>query len=223
MNIEKISIFSNENIGLFTFTNDKYTLVPPGLERDLKEKIAETLKTEIIETTVSKSVLIGLFVNGNNNVILLPRTIDDDELIKLKTELKDVRVEVLNIKPNALGNTMLLNDNGGLLFIELTEAEVKEIVSALQMDNVKKGTIANVVAVGSAGVVTDFGGLVHADASQEEVADLEKLFKTKIEIGTVNFGNAYVKTGLVVNRNGILVGSETTGPEILRIQQTFSL
>jgi translation initiation factor 6 (aeIF-6) len=58
-------------------------------------------------------VLIGLFVNGNNNVILLPRTIDDDELIKLKTELKDVRVEVLNIKPNALGNTMLLNDNGG--------------------------------------------------------------------------------------------------------------
>ncbi|MCQ4349860.1 MAG: translation initiation factor IF-6, partial [Sulfolobales archaeon] len=81
MNIEKISIFSNENIGIFTFTNDKYTLVPPGLERDLKEKIAETLKTEIIETTVSKSVLIGLFVNGNNNVILLPRTIDDDELI----------------------------------------------------------------------------------------------------------------------------------------------
>ncbi|MCQ4349719.1 MAG: translation initiation factor IF-6, partial [Sulfolobales archaeon] len=53
--------------------------------------------------------------------------------------------------------------------------------------------------------------------------DLEKLFKTKIEIGTVNFGNAYVKTGLVVNRNGILVGSETTGPEILRIQQAFSL
>ena len=223
MNIEKISIFSNENIGIFTFTNDKYTLVPPGLERDLKEKIAETLKTEIIETTVSKSVLIGLFVNGNNNVILLPRTIDDDELTKLKTELKDVRVEVLNIKPNALGNTMLLNDNGGLLFIELTEAEVKEIVSALQMDNVRKGTIANVVAVGSAGVVTDFGGLVHADASQDEVVDLEKLFKTKIEIGTVNFGNAYVKTGLVVNRNGILVGSETTGPEILRIQQAFSL
>jgi translation initiation factor 6 (aeIF-6) len=91
------------------------------------------------------------------------------------------------------------------------------------MDNVRKGTIANVVAVGSAGVVTDFGGLVHADASQDEVADLEKLFKIKIEIGTVNFGNAYVKTGLVVNRNGILVGSETTGPEILRIQQAFSL
>jgi len=44
MNIEKISIFSNENIGIFTFTNDKYTLVPPGLERDLKEKIAETLR-----------------------------------------------------------------------------------------------------------------------------------------------------------------------------------
>ncbi len=222
MNLGKLSIFSNENIGLFLFTNDTYTLVPPGLSKEELNTIEEVLKTEIVETTISKSVLNGVFVAGNNEVVLLPRTVDEDEYRKLKERLKGVRVEILKIRPNALGNSILMNDNGALVYPELNETELKYVKEALQMDNVRRGTIANVLAVGSAGVVTDFGGLVHADAKEEELKGLEELFRIKLDTGTVNFGNAYVKLGLVVNKNGILVGSETTGPEILRIQQAFS-
>lgn len=54
MNIQRLSIFGTDNIGVYMFTNDKYTLVPKGLDPETKENIVQTLGTEIIETEIAK-------------------------------------------------------------------------------------------------------------------------------------------------------------------------
>ena len=132
-----------------------------------------------------------------------------------------MRVEVLNLRTTALGNVILANDNAALVYPEFSDAEARQIKEALEVDEVKKGRIAHVSVVGSVGVVTDKGGIVHIDATDEEIKELSELFKTNIDIGTVNFGSAFVRSGLVANNKGILVGSSTTGPEILRIQKAL--
>ncbi|BAB66436.1 MULTISPECIES: translation initiation factor IF-6 [Sulfurisphaera] len=222
MIIDKLTIFGTDNIGIYIFTNDKYTIVPKNLDVETIQKIQETFKTEIIQTTIAKSFLIGIFVAGNNNVILLPRNVDDEEVKKIKDIARDVRVEILDIRPTALGNIILTNSYGALIYPELSSIEFKKIKESLQIDNIEKGSIANIITVGSVGVITDKAGLVHIDTTEEELDKLSKLFRVKIDTGTVNFGSAFIHSGLIANRNGVLVGSATTGPEILRIQRAFS-
>jgi len=77
--------------------------------------------------------------------------------------------------------------------------------------------------VGSAAVVTDEGGLVHPDATDEELEKLSDFFGVDVDIGTVNFGVAFIKTGLVANNYGALVGANTTGPEIMRVMKALNL
>ncbi|MEM4096723.1 MAG: translation initiation factor IF-6, partial [Metallosphaera sp.] len=96
------------------------------------------------------------------------------------------------------------------------------IQKALNVEEIKKGSIAQVIIVGSVGVVTSNGGLVHIETPESELKSLSALFKVNLEVGTVNFGNAFVRSGMIANRHGVLVGSSTTGPEILRIQRAFS-
>jgi translation initiation factor 6 len=221
MIINKLNIFGNDNIGVYIFSNDKYTLIPRGLDTKTKEIISETLKTELVEAEVARSPLLGVFINGNNDIILVPKIVTNDELINLKENLKDVRVEILDVRATALGNVILMNNYGALLYPEFTEVEISKISQILGLQNIRKGGIANIITVGAVGVITNKGGVVHIDASEEELKNLEKLFNVKLDVSTVNFGSVFLRSGLVANSNGALVGSSTTGPEILRIQKAL--
>jgi len=221
MNIQRMSVFGTDNIGVYIFSNNKYTLVPRNLDKQAKEIIKENLNTKIIEFTIADSFLIGIFLAGNNNCIIMPRIAKEEEFRLIKEVAKDVRVEKVDVRATALGNVILANDKAALVYPEFSDAEVKILKEVLEVEEIKKGTIAQVIVVGSAGVVTSKGGLVHIDATESEVKELGQLFGTKIEVGTVNFGNALVRSGMVANDNGVLVGTSTTGPEILRMQRAF--
>jgi translation initiation factor 6 (aeIF-6) len=43
MNIQRLSIFGTDNIGVYIFSNDKYTFVPKNLDNETKKLIQENL------------------------------------------------------------------------------------------------------------------------------------------------------------------------------------
>ncbi|MEM4042118.1 MAG: translation initiation factor IF-6 [Saccharolobus sp.] len=221
MNLQRLSIFGTDNIGVYIFTTNKYTIIPKGLDSLTKESIAKTLGTELVEAEISRSFILGILINGTDNGILLPKSVTDEELKILKDNLKDCRIEVLNSKVTALGNTILANNKGAIIYPEFNDIEEKIIKETLGIEEIKRAKIAQMATVGSVGVVTNRGGLVHVDTTEEELKELEKIFKVKIDIGTVNFGSIFIRSGLVANDKGVLVGSSTTGPEILRIQKAL--
>ncbi|MEM0168971.1 MAG: translation initiation factor IF-6, partial [Metallosphaera sp.] len=94
MNIQRFSVFGSDNVGVYIFTNDKYTIIPTNLDKQTKSLIQENLNTELIETTVADSFLIGIFVTGNNGTILLPRIAKEEEIKGIKNVAKDVNLEV---------------------------------------------------------------------------------------------------------------------------------
>ncbi|MEM0091363.1 MAG: translation initiation factor IF-6 [Saccharolobus sp.] len=221
MNLQRLSIFGTDNIGVYIFTTNKYTIIPKGLDSLTKESITKILGTELVEAEISRSFILGVLINGTDNGILLPKSVTDEELKILKDNLKDCRIEVLNSKVTALGNTILANNKGAIIYPEFNDIEEKIIKETLGIEEIKRAKIAQMVTVGSVGVVTNRGGLVHVDTTEEELKELEKIFKVKIDIGTVNFGSIFIRSGLVANDKGVLVGSSTTGPEILRIQKAL--
>ncbi len=220
MNVNKLRIYGNPNIGVYIFANDTVAIVPPGLNRDEISIIVETLDVEVVEAKIADTVLIGVMICGNNNGVVLPRNIRDEEYEYLRNTLKKygLNVEVLRSRNTALGNLLLANDNAVIAGSELERTEVARVSNALGVEVFRKD-ILYLTIPGSLAVVTNSGGVIHPDVTDEELKDIERILKVPFERATVNSGIPFIKTGLIANTSGILVGELTTGPEIMRIQR----
>ncbi|RLG75494.1 MAG: translation initiation factor IF-6 [Thermoprotei archaeon] len=219
----RVSFNGNIYIGAFIFTNDKYTLTPLDASEKLISIAKEILKTEILKIKIMDSPILGILIVGNNKGIILPYLVRDEELKVIKDSVGDaLNIGVLPSKKTAVGNIILANDKAALVHPELDSKSTKLVEDILDVP-VEKGTIAGVPTVGSVAVVTNKGMLVHPETSEEELKFLGEFFKVKVDVGTVNFGVSFIKTGIVVNSYGALVGERTTGPEIMRIEQVFDI
>jgi translation initiation factor 6 len=86
---------------------------------------------------------------------------------------------------------------------------------------VERGALAGVRTVGTAAVATRSGVLCHPEASDAELDHLEEVLGVPADVGTVNYGAPLVGSGLVANDAGYLVGGDTTGPELGRIEDAL--
>ena len=73
----------------------------------------------------------------NNHGILLPRTSSSDEVERLKKKT-DLNVEVLDVKNNALGNMMSVNDIGGIVSPSLPKESLDKISDVLDIEVIQK-------------------------------------------------------------------------------------
>jgi translation initiation factor 6 len=217
--IEKITVFGNPNIGVYIFANDDFALIPSNQTEKTISAIEKALKVRVIEAKIVDSNLLGLFIAGNNHAIIVPSIAKDYEIDAIKKEV-DLPVNVLNSRLTAMGNVILTNDYYALLHPEMTPHV--ETVSKMLGVPAGTGTVAKVPTVGSAAVFNDKGGLVHPEITDEEAEELSRKFKVPVDVGTVNYGVPYVKMGIVANNKGAVVGENTTGPELARIEQVLS-
>lgn len=201
--ILQASFHGNPNVGLYAFCNDKFCLLGKEVPEEVAVKISEVLKVPVHRITVAGTSLIGAFVAGNNKMILLPEIVFESELRKLD-EL-GIKYTIIETKLTALGNNILCNDTGALVNPEFSAFTKKRIREALDVA-LKPGTIADVETVGSVAVIRKDKCLVHRDATPDDFEYIETLLNVKCYTGTINLGNPYVKSGLIVNSNGFVVG-----------------
>jgi translation initiation factor 6 len=215
----KAKFNGDPNIGLYGFATDDYCLLGLEPSKKILSDMEKTIKVKILTTTVAGTELIGLFATGNRHGIILPKIAEDHEINKIKKAL-DLNVVVLNSKETALGNLILCNDKGCLIPLKLKRFR-KEIANALNCE-VDIGTIANFDIVGSVGVANNNGCLCHSEAKEEEMKRIEELLKVKVDVGTVGYGSPFLRSGIIVNNNGLIFSEISTGPEIGRLEEVFS-
>jgi translation initiation factor 6 len=225
MEIGKMSFFGNSNIGVYAYANDEILVLPFGVGRDDIEDLVEVLKVNaVIEAKLAGTILIGVLVTGNNRAVLLPHIVFDEDVEYLKKQVResglDVDFKVLESKYTALGNLMLCNNRRCLVSQLFSDKEVKEIEEALGVE-VVKGRLVNMDLPGSVAVVTDHGGIIHPDASEDDLKTIRDVLGVTVERATVNAGVVYVKSGVIANNKGVVIGGNTTGPEVLRIKRGF--
>ncbi len=212
MDIERTDYQGDDNIGFYATVTDEYIIMP----RDFKEK--EFFSGTKVETRVAGTRLVGLFTAGNSNCLLLPDTVKDRE--KQKIEDAGVPVHVVSDNETALGNLILANDQGAVIS-ERLEDQKEEIEEALEVD-VEVAEIAGIPNPGVCGVANNYGALIHRDASEEEAEVVKEALGTGgVDIGTINMGSPYISSGVLLNNEGILIGRDTTGPEVGRIDRTL--
>ncbi|MCE4614964.1 MAG: translation initiation factor IF-6 [Desulfurococcales archaeon] len=220
--VEYFDYKGNPNIGVYMAANNKLALIPMDIDAKDIETIQEILGIEVFYVKVSDTSLLGVLVALNDNGILIPRTSGDSEIRKFKSLAKSMGLElgILPSRNNAVGNMVLANNKAALVYPELDDDSLKVVRDVLDVE-VDKKSIIGIPTIGSLGVITDKGGIVHRDVTEDELDWLSDYFKVNIMTGTVNFGVSFIKTGLVANSKGGLVGSETMGPELVRIQMAL--
>ncbi|XGI83623.1 translation initiation factor IF-6 [Halorutilales archaeon Cl-col2-1] len=207
-------------LGVFGVTTDRSLLVTSEIDESRAEEVADELGVENVYTgTINGSSVLGTMAEGNTEGIAVSSNALDREIREIR-DITGVNVERISGRHTAVGNTVLANDNAALVSPELSEDAKDEIAGVLGVE-VHEGTVAGLDTVGSAGVATDEGVLVHPKSNDDEVEYLEDVFEVPVDIGTVNYGTPLVGSGLIANSKGYVVGAETTGPELGRIEEAL--
>jgi translation initiation factor 6 len=200
------------NLGFHGVLTEDYAVLAPGF-KDTQVLDVET----VCEVYIANTDLAGLFTAGNDNGILLPETVSDHE----RDQIEDagISTKVIDSNHTALGNLLLVTNSGCYLAPSL-EHRREEIADFLDVQ-VTVGTVAGLNIVGSAGIATDRGVLLHRETEEEELEAVEEALDVPGDIGTVNFGSPYVGTGIIANSDVALVGNDTKGPETARIEKAL--
>jgi len=212
----KINFHGDANLGLYGFSTDKYCLIGLG-NKKIKTKLKDLLKVTVYTTGVMGIDLLGIFCTGNSKGIIVPHIIEDDELANIKRMRK--KILVLDNKRTALGNLILMNDNG-ILISPLLRKEKSKIEGFFDLPcEITK--IAGLSVIGNLGLATNQGCVLHPKVKAEEVKIIEKILGVKSNIGTVSFGSPYPGAGIIANKNGYAASDLCSGPELGRITETL--
>ena len=206
-------------VGVYARATDDCLILRPDLDADLEAALGEELAVPTVPTTVGGSGTVGALVTGNENGLLVSSRIRDRERERIREGL-EVPITELPGRINAAGNVVLANDHGAYVHPDLPREAVSRVESGLEVP-VERGRLAGVNTVGTAAVATNRGVLCHPKSSDEELDALEALLQVPADVGTVNYGGPLVGSGLIANDSGYVVGSDTSGPELGRIDATL--
>jgi translation initiation factor 6 len=219
--IHKYDVYRSPNVGLFSRTNNDTLLLPFGFAETKAKKLKEYLDVEkIIHVSIAGTRLIGPMTVMNNNGILLPYTVSDDEIRILKQT--GLNVDRLKSKFTAIGNLISANDKGALvsnLFKGEADQNIKDILGV----PLQTFSIGGYVQVGSMIVATNAGAIVHPMANDSEISRISEILQVEAEPATVNGGSPFLSSGIIANFSSVIVGNLTTGPELIMISRALKV
>jgi len=220
MGIYKYNIYRTPNIGIFLKTNDKLLLVPKGLAHTKVNNLVSLLNVKHLAISIANTRLLGPLIVMNNNSILVPRIIEDVELDDLKSTGLDAII--LNTLETSLGNLIVMNDRCAIISTKLSKDIANEIKDRLSIEVVQM-QFGDYYQVGSMIVATNKGAAVHPIVNDKDVEFLASVLHVHVEPATVNNGIPFIASGVVANSNNVIVGSLTTGPELVMLSRAFSV
>ena len=219
MDIFKYDVYRGPNIGVYISTNDDFVLLPMGFAKSKAEKLGKYLEAKPLYVSVANTRLMGALMSMNNHGILLPTTAYQDEYDFLKKET-GLEVGVLDSKYSALGNVICVNDKGAIASPWLSRSDVETIKQILDVEVVQK-RISGLNQVGAMMEANNSGAVIHPEADEEDMKMFANVLGVKIVHATINAGVPYVESGILANNHAIVVGSMTTGPEIMMLTRAF--
>ncbi|MEM0231434.1 MAG: translation initiation factor IF-6 [Candidatus Woesearchaeota archaeon] len=218
MKIAKMSFYGNPNIGLYAYANDRFCLLGRDVPRQYEEQIAKYLGVPVYRINIAGTSLIGALIAGNEHCILVPKIAFEEELREL-TKL-GINFKVFDSDLTALGNNIACNNRGAVVSDEYSQRET-ELISELLNVKAVRMSIAKSKAVGSSIISNSKAGLINPEASESEKKTAENILGVHLERTTINFGNPFVSSGVILNSRGLIMGDPTTTIEVMQVQDAF--
>lgn len=214
-------VLGSPNMGLYCVCTEQLGILPLGVTAKKMKSFSEALGVEACSTDIGGCRLLGALVAGNSNGLVLPHSVEPYELRAIKSQ-SDVNIQAIVEKRNAFGNMILVNDKGAVADPRLSRKTLEVVSDTLGVE-VVPGEILGLPCIGAFAASTNKGVLVHPLTREDEKRKIQEVLKVPVETGTINGGVPYVKMGIIANSKGAVVGSSTTGPELMAITRTLGI
>ena len=221
MGLHLLDIYRSPNIGIFLKGNDRFLLVPKGLAQTKSDKLSGSLGVTAVPASIGESRLLGPLVCMNGNGVLVSRLAEDNEVAEIRAAT-GMNVSRLESRFTAVGNLVAANDKCSLVSPVLDGRAVSQIKDVMGTE-VELTPIGEYYQVGSLVVATNNGAAVYPGLEEKEVDRLGSLLGVDAYPTSVNRGVPYVASGLVANSKNAVVGSQTTGPELVFITRALGV
>ena len=211
MHLLKTNVNGNPNVGLYGIITNQHVLLGKEFPSQHDKEIEEIFGLSIKRLTIAGTSMLGVFCLWHDGKLLIPSITFDDE----KAALDELQIPYVEIKTEltCLGNNVIIGKNKALINPDFTKQEQAQLEEALGMP-CEQTTIMEIEAIGAVAVIRGEKGLFHRDIPPTTVKALEKELGIEISLGTINMGNPYIKSGLLLSEKGFLVGDASGGPEI---------
>jgi translation initiation factor 6 len=120
-----------------------------------------------------------------------------------------------------MGNLIAATANGILASSDFSADAKKRIRQALDA-KLRPADIAGMPQVGQLVVPCGSAGLICAGASDDEIAYAEDCLGIQLYRCTVNMGGMHLRSGIIANSRGMLIGSLTTPVEAQQMHEAMS-
>jgi len=221
MGLHLIDIYRSPNIGIFMKANDSYLLIPKGLAQTKSDKLCESLKVSAVPASIGESRLLGALSSMNSNGVMVSRLAEDNEIREIKAAT-GLNVSRLDSKLTAVGNLIAANHRFALVSPILDGRAISQVRDVMGTE-VERTPIGEYHQVGSLVVATNRGAAVYPGLDEKEVARLGEMLGVEAYPTSVNRGVPYVASGIIANSMNAVVGSQTTGPELVFITRALSV
>ena len=114
------------------------------------------------------------------------------------------------------------NDKGAAISSAFSRETATMISETLGVP-VRHLSVAQYIQVGSMITASNSGAIVHPAGTDWEVDQVMDILKVDVEACTVNKGVPYVSSGIILNSKAAVVGSLTSGPELMILSRALKL
>lgn len=220
MNSAKLSFNNNPNIGLYLFVSDNVLLIGDEVSENDQKELERVFELKAIRASIAGTPLLGVFIAGNKDTLVVPDIAFKDEIENLKQT--GLNVEVIKTKQTCLGNNIMVAKNQVIITKEFTETELEQIEKAFKMP-ASQMQLQSTNSLGSIIVINPDKNkaLVGNGITEEEFDLIEKEIGYELEAGSVNMGSPHVRSGIAVNKNGYVIGKTSGGPEINNAEEAL--
>ncbi len=215
MEIEKATLIGSPYVGIFSVLTDKLCLLPVTETKEKVKFISDFFDIEVFQANIANSALLGIFAAGNTKGFIVSNIIEEHEMeIFESSGIKVMKIpEII-----AVGNLSEFTDSKGLCSKNFSEETKKEISKFLGID-VQYAEVAESELIGSGLVATNRGFIINPNASKEEFDKIQKELGVHGTAGTANYGDVFVGNSIIANKNCAIVGLQTSGHELIKIDE----
>ncbi len=221
MSVAKGSVSHSSFIGAFAVATDLFSIIGNSATQAEENVINDTLEAKVVRATIDGSALIGIYIAANSKGILVPEIADRREIENIKKQIDGVQIHVMRTDLTALRNNILANDKIAFVNPEFASKEIATIRHILDVEVIKR-QIGEFGTVGANNIITNRGIVLNNSASEQDV-ELAREHMQNVSQSTANLGSSSIGLCSIANSKGMVIGTETTGFELVRLTEGLDL
>jgi len=206
MRVLKAEVNGSPFIGLFFHLFEDFGIF---------SKKVEKLDIDIKKEFVNYPIVTPFFIEYEDKIIISKNA--PKEIIDVIKKYFDIIM--VDTVENLIGNVFFIGKNN-ILYSTANKKDVEEMERVLGMEAYR---IKTDYYLGSIIKSYDNKVLVAQNLSDKTIEKIRnKILPKKFDIASVNFGSPFLRYGIEINKEYLIIGSKSTGHEILKIEEFFT-